>query len=123
MHRRAEDAEHPLMGAHVGELIRHVIFHQKMLAGQFQNFRALFGGRSRIKQCFQLGPAAKLRAELPPLGQKAALTAAERRTGGQAAGIFDLCVFAAGDFFVHAGSSGIPIHTKRTPAYFYARAS
>ena len=101
VHRGAEHAEYPLMGAHIGQLVGHVILHKVVLAGQVCQLRALCHGALGIKQGLQLCAAGKLRAQLAALGQKAALTAAECRAGRKAAGIFDLCVFPAGDLFVH----------------------
>ena len=89
------------MGAHIGQLVGHVILHKVVLAGQVCQLRALCHGALGIKQGLQLCAAGKLRAQLAALGQKAALTAAECRAGRKAAGIFDLCVFPAGDLFVH----------------------
>ena len=116
MHRGAEHAEHSLMGTHIGELVRHMVLHQIMFTGQREQLRAFFGSGPGVEQRFQLSPAAKLRAELAPLGQKTPLAAAEGRTGRKAAGVFDLRVVPAGDFFVHASSSRIQKDTKRTPA-------
>ena len=64
----------------------------------------------------ELCAPAKLGAELPPLGQKAALGPAERPAGRQTAGVFDFCVFPAGDL-LHPSFLQLPKHTKRTPAY------
>ena len=89
------------MGAHIGQLVRHMVLHQIMLPWQTGQFRTLFHGALGVKQRFQLGTPDKLRAQLAALGQEAALTAAERRAGRKAAGVFDLCVFPAGDFLVH----------------------
>ena len=68
------------------------------------------------EQGLQRSAAAELRAELAALGQKFPLTAPERPAGSKAAGIFDLCVFPAGDLF-HAVLQKIQKYTKRTPAY------
>ena len=45
MHRGAEDAEHPLMGPHVGQLIGHMVFHKVVFARQFRKLRAFFQRR------------------------------------------------------------------------------
>ena len=49
-------------------------------------------------------------------GQKAALGPTERPAGRQTAGVFDFCVFPAGDL-LHPSFLQLPKHTKRTPAY------
>jgi len=90
------------MGAHVCQLVRHMILYQIMLARQSGKLRALFQRIFGIKQGLQLCTAANLRAQLAPFGQKAPLGAAECCTGSKAAGVFYFCVFPAGDLFVHA---------------------
>ena len=102
VHRGAEHPEHPLMGAHVCQLVRHMILYQIMLARQSCKFRALFQRIFGIKQGLQLCAPGKFRAQLAPLGQKTPLGAAECCTGSKAAGVFYFCVFPAGDLFVHA---------------------
>ena len=116
MHRGAEDAEHPLMGPHVGQLIGHMVFHKVVFARQLRKFRAFFQCRLGAEEGLQLCAPAKLGAELPPLSQKAALGPAECPAGRQTAGVFDFCVFPAGDL-LHPSFLQLPKHTKRTPAY------
>ena len=120
VHRGAEDAEHALMSAHIGQLIGHMVLHQIVLPGQPGQLRALFQRCLGAEQGLQRSAAAELRAELAALGQKFPLTAPERPAGSKAAGIFDLCVFPAGDLF-HAVLQKIQKYTKRTPAYFTTR--
>ena len=107
MLRRVEHAEHALMGAHIGQFIGHMVLHQIVLPRQSFQLGAFFSRRFGVKQGFQLRATGQLRAELAALGQKAALAAAERRTLRKAAGVFDLCVFPAGDFFSHAALQNI----------------
>ena len=40
VHRGAEHPEHPLMGAHIGQLVRHMVLHQIVLPGQVGQLRA-----------------------------------------------------------------------------------
>jgi len=90
------------MGAHVSQLVRHMILYQIVLARQSGKLRALFQRIFGIKQGLQLCAPGKLRAQFAPFGQKTPLGAAECCTGSKAAGVFYFCVFPAGDLFVHA---------------------
>ena len=49
VHRGAEHAEHPLMGAHIGQLIGHMVFHKVVFTGQPGKLRALCHSALRIK--------------------------------------------------------------------------
>ena len=42
-------AEHPLMGAHIGQLIGHMVFHKVVFTGQPGKLRALCHSALRIK--------------------------------------------------------------------------
>lgn len=70
MHRGTEDAEHPLMGPHIGQLIGHMVFHKVVFARQLRKLRAFFQRRLGAEEGLQLCAPAKLGAELPPSARK-----------------------------------------------------
>ena len=71
-----------------------MVFHKVVFARQLRKLWAFFPSADSVqKEGLQLCAPAKLGAELPPLGQKAALGPAERPAGRQTAGVFDFCVF------------------------------